>query len=248
MVGILYASHILSAWVCDIHYSNQYYKYNVLAICWSMYKSGMVRCLWVADHAPHVLPPQGDRMWGFAVSIFLALLYPGSLLIPGVYGFSVQLCVGMFGTVVGDWVDTTPRMRGGSLTARLLRPSLAENHLCFCTFHCTTPPPPPHTHTHTPVAWMSLLIQNSLVALCAVTLALMFSQGWDVCQNVAVFSCLTVVVTLLGSGSMLATVANTISIEKDWVVVLADGNKDTLAGGEKYLVHGDVPHLSPQLV
>ena len=80
---------------------------------------------------------------------------------------------------------------------------------------------------------MSLLIQNSLVALCAVALALMFSQGWDVCQNVVAFSCLTALVTLLGSGSMLATVANTISIEKDWVVVLADGNKDTLAGQEK---------------
>ena len=96
---------------------------------------------------------------------------------------------------------------------------------------------------------MSLLIQNSLVALCAVTLALMFSQGWDVCQNVAVFSCLTVVVTVLGSGSMLATVANTISIEKDWVVVLADGNKDTLAGGEKYLVEIYlISHLSASLL
>lgn len=96
---------------------------------------------------------------------------------------------------------------------------------------------------------MSLLIQNSLVALCAVMLALMFSQGWDVCQNVAVFSCLTVVVTLLGSGSMLATVANTISIEKDWVVVLADGNKDTLAGGEKYLVEIYlISHLSASLL
>ena len=80
------------------------------------------------------------------------------------------------------------------------------------------------------VIWMSLLIQNTLVALCAVVLALMFILEWDVCHNVVVFSCLTVLVVLLGSGASLATVANTISIEKDWVVVLADKNKETLAG------------------
>jgi len=85
-------------------------------------------------------------------------------------------------------------------------------------------------HTLDTVAWMSLLIQNTLLALCAVVLALMFILDWDVCHNVVVFSCLTVVIVLLAAGGSLATVANTISIEKDWVVVLADKNKETLAG------------------
>ena len=51
-------------------------------------------------------------MWDFSVFLFLALLYPGSLLLPGVYGFAVQLVVAVFGTVVGDWVDLNPRMKG----------------------------------------------------------------------------------------------------------------------------------------
>ena len=51
-------------------------------------------------------------MWNFANSLFIALLYPGSLLLPGVFGFIVQLFVVVFGTVVGDWVDTNKRMRG----------------------------------------------------------------------------------------------------------------------------------------
>ena len=57
----------------------------------------------------------------------------------------------------------------------------------------------------------------------------MFAQEWNVCQHLVVFSCLTVVIVILGAGAHLATVANTIAIERDWVVVLSDGNKDTLA-------------------
>ncbi len=51
-------------------------------------------------------------MWGFAVSLFMVLLYPGSLLLPGIHGFIVQVTVAMFGTVVGDWVDYYSRMKG----------------------------------------------------------------------------------------------------------------------------------------
>lgn len=51
-------------------------------------------------------------MWGFAVSLLLATLYPGSLLLPAIHGFVVQLTVAIFGTVVGDWVDYNSRMKG----------------------------------------------------------------------------------------------------------------------------------------
>ena len=76
---------------------------------------------------------------------------------------------------------------------------------------------------------LSLLVQNKLLSLCAILLALMFQLEWNVCLNLAVFAGLSALVVLLGSGSRLATVANTIAIEKDWVVVLADGNENTLA-------------------
>lgn len=86
-----------------------------------------------------------------------------------------------------------------------------------------------HAHTHT-VVWMSLLIQNSLVALCSIVIALMFGLEWDVCRHLILFASLTPLVIIFGSGANLASVANTISIEKDWVVVLADKNENTLAG------------------
>ena len=52
-------------------------------------------------------------MWMFAVSLFFYIIYPGSLLLPAVYGFITSLCVAMFGTIMGDLVDINPRMRGG---------------------------------------------------------------------------------------------------------------------------------------
>ena len=51
-------------------------------------------------------------MWGFVASLFLVILYPGSLLLPAIFGFLVQLSTAAFGTLVGDWVDANPRMRG----------------------------------------------------------------------------------------------------------------------------------------
>ena len=51
-------------------------------------------------------------MWQFLVTILLALLYPGSLLLPAVFGLLLALLVALLGTVIGDWVDGNQRMRG----------------------------------------------------------------------------------------------------------------------------------------
>ena len=51
-------------------------------------------------------------MWMFAVSLFLAEVYPGSLLLPAIYGFITSFFVAIFGTIVGDMVDAYSRMPG----------------------------------------------------------------------------------------------------------------------------------------
>ena len=80
------------------------------------------------------------------------------------------------------------------------------------------------------VAVLSLGLQNGLLVLCSIVMAVMFYYDLNVCLHLMVFIPLVAMVILLASGANLATVANTISIEKDWVVVIADGNEDTLAG------------------
>ena len=62
----------------------------------------------------------------------------------------------------------------------------------------------------------------------------MFRLDLGVCSDTPlfIFAILSSLAIVLGSGANLATVANTISIEKDWIVVIADKNEKTLAGEE----------------
>uniref|UniRef100_A0A3Q4HP61 Solute carrier family 40 member n=1 Tax=Neolamprologus brichardi TaxID=32507 RepID=A0A3Q4HP61_NEOBR len=51
----------------------------------------------------------GDRMWHFAISVFLIELYGRNLLLTAVFGLVVAGSVLMFGALIGDWVDRNPR-------------------------------------------------------------------------------------------------------------------------------------------
>ncbi|XP_030606185.1 solute carrier family 40 member 1 [Archocentrus centrarchus] len=51
----------------------------------------------------------GDRMWHFAISVFLIELYGRNLLLTAVFGLVVAGSVLLFGALIGDWVDRNPR-------------------------------------------------------------------------------------------------------------------------------------------
>ncbi len=76
---------------------------------------------------------------------------------------------------------------------------------------------------------MSLIVQNTLVAINTILLSIMFYYSLTVCNNVVLFGIFVVGVVLLGALANLATVANTIAVERDWVVVIADKNSSILA-------------------
>ncbi|XP_012697770.1 solute carrier family 40 member 1 [Clupea harengus] len=59
----------------------------------------------------HALSTWGDRMWNFAVAIFLVELYGNSLLLTAVYGLVVAGSVLLLGAIIGDWVDKNPRLK-----------------------------------------------------------------------------------------------------------------------------------------
>lgn len=58
---------------------------------------------------------KGDRMWNFAVAVFLVELYGNSLLLTAVYGLVVAGSVLLLGAIIGNWVDRNPRLKGMSL-------------------------------------------------------------------------------------------------------------------------------------
>ncbi|XP_063780877.1 solute carrier family 40 protein member 1-like [Pseudophryne corroboree] len=135
----------------------------------------------------------GDRMWHFAISVFLIELYGHNLLLTAVFGLVVAGSVLVFGAVIGDWIDRKPRNK---------------------------------------VAHASLFIQNSSVTACCIVLMLIFSykneieQIWHGWLTVFCYG----VVIILADLANLASTALTITIQKDWIVVITGDNRSQLAG------------------
>uniref|UniRef100_A0A8C4YI76 Solute carrier family 40 member n=1 Tax=Gopherus evgoodei TaxID=1825980 RepID=A0A8C4YI76_9SAUR len=135
----------------------------------------------------------GDRMWHFAMSVFLIELYGHNLLLTAGFGLVVAGSVLVFGALIGDWIDRKPRNK---------------------------------------VAHASLFIQNSSVTACCVVLMLVFSYKSEIEQMwhgwFTVF-CYAMVI-ILADLANLASTALTITVQKDWIVVITGDNRGQLAG------------------
>ncbi|KAM8982656.1 ferroportin-like isoform 2-T2 [Sarcophilus harrisii] len=135
----------------------------------------------------------GDRMWHFALSVFLIELYGRNLLLTAVFGLVVAGSVLMFGVLIGDWIDRKPRNK---------------------------------------VAHASLFLQNSSVTACCVVLMLVFSYKSEiegVWQGWLMVACYVAVI-ILADLANLASTALTITIQRDWIVVITGDNRSQLAG------------------
>ncbi|ELK04780.1 Solute carrier family 40 member 1 [Pteropus alecto] len=135
---------------------------------------------------------KGDRMWHFAVSVFLVELYGNSLLLTAVYGLVVAGSVLVLGAIIGDWVDKNARLK---------------------------------------VAQTSLVIQNVSVILCGIILMMVFLyknelltmyHGW------MLTFCYILIITIANIAN-LASTATAITIQRDWIVVVAGEDRSKLA-------------------
>lgn len=77
---------------------------------------------------------QGDRMWNFAVAVFLVELYGNSLLLTAVYGLVVAGSVLLLGANIGNWVDRNPRLKGKAASRPLC---VSRKDLCLIRFLIT---------------------------------------------------------------------------------------------------------------
>lgn len=140
----------------------------------------------------HGLSTWGDRMWHFAVSVFLVDLYGNNLLLTAVYGLVVAGSVLLLGAIIGDWVDKTSRLK---------------------------------------VAQISLIVQNVSVIICGIILMMVYMfkpslttmfHGW------LLTGCYILVITIANIAN-LASTAMGITIQRDWIVVVAGGDRSKLA-------------------
>ncbi|XP_041367653.1 solute carrier family 40 member 1-like isoform X2 [Gigantopelta aegis] len=70
----------------------------------------------VLVYSTHFLSAWGDRMWSFGIGLFLIGISPDSLQLTAIYGLSRGISVLLFGAIVGDWVDNTPRLKVAQLS------------------------------------------------------------------------------------------------------------------------------------
>ncbi len=63
---------------------------------------------------------QGDRMWNFAIGIYL-VGFEGSLILAAVLNFGSSGAILVLGGVLGNWVDNNTRLRGTEQQVCLLR-------------------------------------------------------------------------------------------------------------------------------
>ncbi|KAF5903380.1 solute carrier family 40 member 1, partial [Clarias magur] len=140
----------------------------------------------------HALSTWGDRMWNFAVAVFLVELYGNSLLLTAVYGLVVAGSVLLLGAIIGDWVDKNARLR---------------------------------------VAQTSLLVQNSSVIVCGILLMLVFHFKEDLTHlyNGWLLTFCYIMVISIANIANLASTAMSITIQRDWVVVVAGEDRSALA-------------------
>ncbi|XP_068920637.1 ferroportin [Petaurus breviceps papuanus] len=140
----------------------------------------------------HALSTWGDRMWHFAVSVFLVELYGNSLLLTAVYGLVVAGSVLILGAIIGDWVDKNPRLK---------------------------------------VAQTSLIVQNVSVIMCGVILMMVFLHKVDLLtmyNGWVLTSCYILIITIANIAN-LASTATGITIQRDWIVVVAGDDRSKLA-------------------
>ncbi|XP_038870933.1 solute carrier family 40 member 1 [Salvelinus namaycush] len=140
----------------------------------------------------HALSTWGDRMWNFAVAVFLVVLYGNSLLLTAVYGLVVAGSVLLLGAIIGDWVDKNPRLK---------------------------------------VAQTSLVVQNCAVILCGILLMVVFQFKEQLAElyNGWVLTCCYILVISIANIANLASTAMSITIQRDWVVVVAGQDSSKLA-------------------
>ncbi|XP_029461856.1 solute carrier family 40 member 1 isoform X1 [Rhinatrema bivittatum] len=140
----------------------------------------------------HSLSTWGDRMWHFAVSVFLVELYGNSLFLTAVYGLVIAGSVLLLGAIIGDWVDKNARLK---------------------------------------VAQTSLIVQNASVIVCGIILMVVFlfkAQLVSMYHGWLLTICYILVITIANIAN-LASTAMSITIQRDWIIVVAGEDRSRLA-------------------
>ncbi|PFH49799.1 hypothetical protein AMATHDRAFT_146811 [Amanita thiersii Skay4041] len=131
----------------------------------------------------HSLSTWNSRSFEFGATLFLATIFPGTLLPTSVYALTRSLSAILFAPTVGRYIDT---------------------------------------HNRLEVVRLSIVLQRVSVALSCVVFWYMLADG---SSTEYLKPYLLVLLALLACVEKLFSIMNTVSVERDWVVVIAHGDE-----------------------
>ena len=110
---LIYVSGALSMWVRNISRRNRLKEQQIRSMVLYVLRVNTQHLTLRPDDDDLLsCVKQGDRMWHFAISVFLIELYGRNLLLTAVFGLVVAGSVLLLGALIGDWVDRNPRNKG----------------------------------------------------------------------------------------------------------------------------------------
>jgi len=143
-------------------------------------------------YCSRALTAWGDRLWAFGLGLLLFKIYEKDLRLVSAYGLANCAVSIIFGASMGNWIDSSQRLRAAKTFLIIQNFSVAVNCALLATFFQWRKEAEEYFGD-----WISVL-----VAVLAIVIAL--------------------VSTLSSTGSKIV-------VEKDWIVVIADGDDDKLA-------------------
>ncbi|KAL1695777.1 Ferroporti-1 [Schizophyllum commune] len=137
-------------------------------------------------YVSHFLSTWNSRVFEFGAVLYLASIYPGTLLPMSVYALSRQVSTILFSPFIGRYIDRANRLK---------------------------------------VVRLSIVLQRITVTVSCVVFFLL-SSGWGRQMDLQYAS--LAVLAALACIEKLCAVMNMVSVERDWVVVIADENEANL--------------------
>ncbi|KAJ5485110.1 hypothetical protein N7539_005098 [Penicillium diatomitis] len=144
-------------------------------------------------YVSHFLSTWNSRVFEFGAVLYLATIYPGTLLPMSVYALSRGMAAIVFASAVGNYIDVGNRLQ---------------------------------------VVRLSIVLQRLVVAASCIVF---YVLAVDTSKSQLVNLCLLAILTVLACTEKLCSILNMVSVEKDWVVVIAGDS------------HGDLRAMNAQM-
>lgn len=129
----------------------------------------------------HAFSAWGDRMWHFAIGLYLVELTPGSLRLTAIYQLVSTLSIIIFGPLVGDWVDANPRLKVARVSLIIQNVAVIICGILLLIMLMVEPPcPQPHLPSYFRVLEALVIIIGSIADLSSAGTKIAVEKDWVV--------------------------------------------------------------------